>query len=241
MIERVEVLSREELLLQTLTDLIQEVVAAESNNYSTVIAEVYAEFMRELLVEQAESAMGLAYPESLLSMATVTIEQRVKNCLGEVQFFLSRYKDDVWRALKVPAKELLELQEYLKQTRWRKEIPTDTPVERGEHTSFWIAEVGLQRSDIQELIAFPCDRQCYLDFSQLLERYLVRGDWFPFEVLVQDPALGEIVFVVDQDGSIHTHTENFPTEAVNRMREILKFVAGKVYVANTDHHSERGD
>ncbi|MBL1176702.1 hypothetical protein [Pantanalinema sp. GBBB05] len=238
MIERIEVLSREELLLQTLTDLIRAVVATGTANYNPVIAEVYAEFTRELMVGQAEAAMGLAYPESLLRQAGDAIERRVQERLGEIRFNLSRYKEGVAKALKVPAKEVLALQEDLKQARRQDEIPMYGPNEYGEHTPFWISEVGLKRSEIQALVALPDDRQCYLDFGQIAEDCTRRGEWFPFELIVQDSSIGELVFVVDQNGSIQIHTDNFPAEALSRVRNILKYIAGKIYVEPVSDDSE---
>lgn len=241
MMERIEVLSREELLLQTLTDLIREVVATGSTHYSIMIAEVYAELTRELLVAHAASALGLAHPESLLRHTGSVIERRVQERLGEVRFNLSRYKEGVAKALKVPAKEVLDLQELLKHARQQDDIPMYGPTERGEHCPFWISEVGLKRSEIQALVALPDDRQCYLDFGQIREDCTRRGEWFPFELIVHDSSLGELVFVVDQNGSIQVHTDNFPAEALSRVRNILKYIARKIYVEPVSEDSEWGD
>lgn len=92
MIGRVEVLSREELLLRTLAGLIQEVIAPGVYRYSLLIAEVYAEFMRELLPGYAEGGMGLEHPESILNIAGHAIKDRVQGRLGEVPFDFFSYK-----------------------------------------------------------------------------------------------------------------------------------------------------
>jgi hypothetical protein len=66
----------------------------------------------------------------------------------------------------------------------------------------------------------------------------VKGNWFPFELFVKDENIGDLVFVVDQDGSIHIHTENFPAETLNRTRNILKGIASRFYIEHPDYESE---
>ena len=238
MIGRIEVFSREELLLQTLTDLIQAVVSEGSSNYSILIAEVYAEFLRVVLVQSADAGMGLAKPESLLSHASRTVKRLLRERLGDIQFDFSHYEENSCKTLKAPAKELLYLQERLKEARRRDELPVNEPTESGTQIPFQICEVGLKNSEIQGLIAFPHAYKCYLDFSRVAEHCTVQGNWFPFELLVEDRSVGALVFVVDQDGSIHIPTENFPTETLNRTRDILKDIASKVYVEHTNSISE---
>lgn len=239
MIGRVEVLSREELLLQTLAGLIQEVAAQGSDRYNILIAEVYAEFMRELLPGYAEGGMGLQHPESLLSLARHAIKDRVQRRLGEVQFNFFPYEQNTCEALKMSVKELHDLQGRFRDSVNREIISISNSLNPEDESLFTIAEVGLKGSEIQELIAYPCDPKCYLDFSQVAERCTVEGDWFPVELILNDPALGNLVFVVDQHGSIHIPTENFPVEAFERTRSILKNLARALYVEHPDYDDER--
>ncbi len=236
--EQVEVFTREELLLETLAELIREVVVERSGKYNILIAEIYAELLREVLIQKAEAGMGLAKPESLLLLATSAIERRLQERLGEIQFNLFSYKENIYETLKAPAKELLVLQECLKIARSREELPIDEPTESGGEVPFRISEVGLKNSEIQSLIAIPDGYKCYLDFNQVAEICTVKGNWFPFELLVKDENIGDLVFVVDQDGSINTHTENFPAETLNRTRNILKDIARKLYAEHDDYESE---
>lgn len=235
--ERITVLSREELLLQTLTELIHETVAERSAYYSILIEEVYAEFMRELMIQAAEAGEGLAKPESLFSQASYTVERRVQERLGEVKFSLHRYKETICDALRTSAKELWILQRELKDARRRGEISSEQPTNRGEQIPFRILEIGLLNSEVQGLIALPARHRCYLDFSQIAESCTVQGNWFPFELIVKEPTIGDLVFVVDQDGSINIHTENFPIETLVRTRSILKLLAGRLYTRGTDDDS----
>ena len=107
---RLAVLTHEALLLQTLTGLIQAVVAEGTDRYSQLLAEVYAELMRVLLVQQAAAGKGLARPASLIHQASFAIECRVQERLGAVPFDWSRYKDNLSETFKAPAKEILALQ-----------------------------------------------------------------------------------------------------------------------------------
>ena len=93
---------------------------------------------------------------------------------------------------------------------------------------FHIAAIGLHDSDIQGLIAAPDSYPCYVDFSRVAEHCTVQGNWFPFELIVQEPTVGTLVFVVDQDGSIHIPTENFPTATLERTRSVLKSLAARL-------------
>ena len=49
------------------------------------------------------------------------------------------------------------------------------------------------------------------------------------------------MFVVDQDGSITIHTDNFPVETLNRTRRILRDIAKKLYAEPPDDESGSED
>jgi hypothetical protein len=100
--KRVEVFTREQLLLETLTQLIQEAIDEGVESYSILIAEVYAELVREILVQKAEAAMGVAEPESLLWLATSSVESRLRQRLGDTRFNLFHYKENIYGTLKAP-------------------------------------------------------------------------------------------------------------------------------------------
>ena len=135
------------------------------------------------------------------------------------------------------AKELLALQKELKDARRRGEISSERPINRGAQIPFQILEIGLLNSEVQGLIALPASHRCYLDFNQIAKSCTVQGNWFPFELIVKEPTIGDLVFVVDQDGSINIHTENFPVETLDRTRNILRYLAERLYTRGTDDDS----
>ena len=140
-------------------------------------------------------------------------------------------------ALRMSAKELLALQKELKDARRRGEISSERPINRGAQIPFQILEIGLLNSEVQGLIALPASHRCYLDFNQIAKSCTVQGNWFPFELIVKEPTIGDLVFVVDQDGSINIHTENFPVETLDRTRNILRYLAERLYTRGTDDDS----
>jgi hypothetical protein len=52
-----------------------------------------------------------------------------------------------------------------------------------------------------------------------------------------DTEMGELLFVVDQDGTVGIYTNNFPGPILRRVRKILKAIAGKLYCRDTSDSS----
>ena len=63
-----------------------------------------------------------------------------------------------------------------------------------------------------------------MDLDALSARFPLEGEWFPYEVTVED-----MVFVVDDDGTVFVSTENFPREVRERARAMLEEIAALLY------------
>ncbi len=229
---RVEGFSQEELLLQTLTDLILATETQEAVSYNAMIAEYLGELIKERLVKLAEAEMAWTTRGWLLEQAYAEAVRRLQQRLAshERQFNFRRYQEAVCEELKPLAKEAAAMQGALKEARRTGKIRFKVPIEVGAQLAFQIFEVGSPRDgETEALVAMPTSQQCYLDLHAIQEECNIRGAWFPFELIYRNPTIGELAFVVDQDGSIGIYTNNFPTEILRRVRVILKAIAGKLY------------
>lgn len=230
---RVEIFSQEELLLQTLTEMMRTTIAEGAETYNAMLTEYLTELVKERLVKLSQAERGGATTRSgLLDQAYREAVQRLQECLApyEIQFDFRRYQDAVCETLKALAKEIAELQEALRESRREEKIPFQVPIEVGEQVTFQIFEVGSPRDgETEALVVLPTSQQCSLDFHLLREECQLDGRWFPFQLTYRDPEIGELVFVCDQDGSLCLYTQNFPWEILKRARKILKEIASKLY------------
>jgi hypothetical protein len=74
------------------------------------------------------------------------------------------------------------------------------------------------------LLVQPTGDDFEINLEGLPEGGTVRGDWYPYEVQYED-----ILFIVDDDGSIFVTVENFPERLVVRVREQLHELARRIY------------
>jgi hypothetical protein len=93
----------------------------------------------------------------------------------------------------------------------------------GASLAFDVAELGLHGS-VEGLLATPTRGVKALNVERVRETYPTHGEWFPFEVSV-----GDLLFVIDDDGVIFVSTENFPKDMLERARTILHQVAEALY------------
>ena len=230
---QLEIFSQEELLLQTLTEMMRTTVAEGAETYNAMLTEYLTELVKERLVKlgQAERS-GATTRSGLLDQAYREAVQRLQERLEpyEIQFDFRRYQDAIYETLKALAKEIAELQGALRESRHEEKIPFQVLIEVGEQVAFQIFEVGSPRDgETEALVVLPISQQCSLDFHLLREECKLDGRWFPFQLTYRDTDMGELVFVCDQDGSLCLYTHNFPGEILKRVREILKAIAGKLY------------
>ena len=230
------IFSQEELLMQTFTDLVRNILAEEVETYNVMLAEYLTELVKERLVKLGEAEMGLMARGGPLDQAYREAVHRLQErlTLYEIRFDFRRYQETVCEPLKALSREVTLLQTALRESRRQERVPFKVPIEVGEQVAFQIFAVGSAvDGETEALVAMPTSQQCSLDFHQVREECDVDGFWFPFQLSYQDSEIGELIFVVDQDGSVGIYTNNFPEEILRKVRKHLKEIAGKLYCRDT--------
>jgi hypothetical protein len=157
----------------------------------------------------------LAYQETLaLTISEPTLTRMV-----------TKYSEQlVFQPLAPAAKEMSGLTRKLIESKGRKRIGEKTPVSTVDARRHYdVLELGLLES-VQGLLAIPAPDVGALDVDGIRQAYPTEGDWFPFEVRVDD-----LLFVIDDDGSLFISTENFPRDVLGRAKLALHHLAEKLY------------
>ncbi|HEY9697670.1 MAG TPA: hypothetical protein V6D10_10435 [Trichocoleus sp.] len=222
---RVRVQGQKQFVLQHLVELVGHALESDCVRYSQImefaVRELVKEWMRELALEKQDDSKA-----SLLNRAIEQVEQQVQWQFGSSpSFAFIPYSTSLRQYLKYPAREIGELSSQLRQLEWQK---------RGKRTRFESHDAGVcysivtvgQPEMIEALVAMPEMEEFGLEIDRLGETYQVEGEWFPFQVTV-----GELQFIVDDDGVIYTCTDNFPKPLYEKAHETLRLLAKQVFKA----------
>jgi hypothetical protein len=137
------------------------------------------------------------------------------------RFDFSEYFKAAERKLRAPAMELSDLRTKLRASKELARTGQETFVEGVQ--SYQIKELGLKGS-IEGLLIYPLADIVEIDLDKLRQAYMVEGEWFPFQITSHN-----FTFVIDDDGSIFTSTENFSEGMMSDAKEILKQIADDLY------------
>ena len=130
--------------------------------------------------------------------------------------------------LKFVAKEITDLQEKLRSAREREEILDRRRFVEDVEVPFEMISVGTRQS-LEGLMVMPIGEQdCYLRLENLDNSWRISGEWFPFEL-----AIGELTFIVDDEGTIFISTENLPQTLISQIREMLYQIAQRLYTTSS--------
>ena len=142
--------------------------------------------------------------------------------------FLENYLEIVRENLKYTAKEISELKSRLKELRARRKNVKREAFDPGYSAVFELANL-VSEEGIQGFLAslVSTDQIMHIDSKDLQDIGQVRGDWFPFEIKI-----GEQYFVIDDDGSIYTSTENFPEYLIKNSCKEMEKIVSKIISAN---------
>lgn len=200
-----------------------EATTPEQGSYSQImefaVRELVQETMRVLALESESGARG-----ELLNDAIEKVEERVQAKLPiTVRFSTEEYQASLRNGLRFPAREISDLANRLRQSDWQ-----EHPEYREGHHSqdgvlFRIITVG-QAGAVEALIAQPFVPFVELEIDRIREMYEVEGKYFPFQVKI-----GELQFVIDDDGQIYTCTKNFPEGLLEQAKVGVKALAYQVY------------
>ena len=122
---------------------------------------------------------------------------------------LRNYFATIRKRLKYTAQEIAELQSKYQETSENSETNFKRIFEPDSSTKFNVTALGID--EVKGFWASPIlsDQTIQIDLDYLQNVGQVKGDWFPLEV-----AIGELNFVIDDDGSVYVSTENFPERLI---------------------------
>jgi hypothetical protein len=194
--------------------------------YNSAVGSGVDEVVRHNLRQMSQERLGFRRWEELLDAAVERSEGQLRRGLSENQlsFDLSPYLGHARDSLETASRELFVLNKKLIESKTRKRIAEkSTATTHDARHTFDVSELGLLGS-VEGLLATPTKDVKALNIERVRETYPTQGEWFPFEVSV-----GDLLFVIDDDGVIFVSTENFPSEMLERAKLILHQVAGALY------------
>lgn len=223
------VLSQEELLLKYLREQIEDRENHEKDSYSSNIDFGLSELVRFYIRKIAqETEYFNEREETLLAQAMKIADNRLREDLrnNEIRFNLNNYFKNISEKLKYVAQEVEGLRENLLRSKREQRVGRRQRLIEASRIPIEITEMGLS-GFIDGLLAKPIlnSSEGYdIDLENL--EYPVEGDWFPFEVKIED-----FVFTIDDDGTIFVSVENLPPRLVSQAKEILQVLANQLYTS----------
>ncbi|MBD3886608.1 hypothetical protein IFO70_33605 [Phormidium tenue FACHB-886] len=220
---RMTVQSQEEFIWSQLVELICQLDDRSEGSYSQMI-----EFTLQELVRLSMRAIAIdpdyGGKQPLLEQAMQQVQQQLQERLGNrVEFSWSAYSEGLRQSLKYPAREVAELAARRRQ--WRQQ-------ERGNHRTIVQTDAGVtveiirvgRAEAVEALLVQPQSQQVEVRLDEFSELYEVEGDWFPFQVTVE-----ELPFVINSDGGIYTCTHNFPASLLEQAQQAIVRLAQLIY------------
>ncbi|MBD2001423.1 hypothetical protein H6G00_33325 [Leptolyngbya sp. FACHB-541] len=222
---RFKILSQEAFILHNLVELVQNQTNRGSQQYSSEIECSFTELVRNWMRKLAQSSTRDGHMnilEQALEIAQLGLQKRLRDY--DIRYDFNSYLISARKTLKFSAKEITELKEKLKRSKEIGRVGERRRVVSDAQVSFELVEIGLQ-SAIEGLIASPIAEVCELNLDEINRTYQVQGDWFPFHITIQN-----LVFVIDDDGTIFVSTENLPEVLIMEAEELLERIASQVYL-----------
>lgn len=206
--------------------------AKVSNSSSPVLRDSLSDLVRLLMRKLASSATeGQFQGAELLETSIEEVLAHLSQLVGNNTRFLDVYFPLIRERLKYTAQEMVELQAEYRKLAENVMTKIEKEFESTSSSGFNITAFG-SNDDIKGFWASPIssEQTTKLDPNYLQSIGQMEGDWFPIEVLV-----GDIHFVIDDDGSVYVSTENFPRHLVEESYEaITRILAGAYSSAEKD-------
>jgi hypothetical protein len=181
------------------------------------VAELTKIEMRELAQKTPENQRYSG--ETILSQAVSNVRERLLTVKPKFDF--SEYLKSAERKLRVPAAELSELRTKLGTTKQLSRTGDEMVIQGAQ--PYQVKELGLKGA-IEGLLVYPERDAVDVDLDKLKEIGSVEGDWFPYQLKVDD-----LTFVIDDDGSIYTSTEHFSQRMFEHAKELINKIAKTLY------------
>lgn len=219
--------SQEQFILNRIIEAIKNLKEKQKENggYNSVIEFAVSELVREEMRRIAQVSELADEDERLLSKAIRTTEEKMLNKLRRenIPFDVKNYLENVEKKLKFPATEISDLKKRLDESKERGRIAEKTSLTTQSGVPFEIIELGL-RDSIDGLLARPLVETYEIDLEKIRERCEGENDSFPLEAKLED-----LVFVIDDDGTIFVSIENLPKKLIDDANEKLRQLANRIY------------
>jgi hypothetical protein len=180
-------------------------------------------------IVQVQGRAGYRHPATVLEQALDTIERTLYRPDAS---HWSQYWQQVRETLKYPASQLESLQSRLITTQQPESLLEQQSVDADVEVPFEV----LHLPELEVLIAVPLQKGCYLDLdrAQSEEGWLVVGDYYPFEIHIED-----FTFIVSAAGEVVVSIQGFPVSLVRQVREQLRLVAQTLYTTRRPRFTAR--
>jgi hypothetical protein len=223
---KVKVASEKEFILKRISEIAELQKNSEKSSYSSTYEYGLAELVRIHMREIAQE------PNTYIRNGTMLVDEACKRTSSEIKERnnlnfdgkqATNLYDGITKQIKYAAKEISQLKNNLKTSQISERIGKREQVSSPETPPFELIEIGL-KDKIEGLLALPLIKEFDIDLGRIKNNFEVKGDSFPFEITD-----GEIVFVLDDDGSVFTSTENFPGHVLEKTYHKLRELAQTIY------------
>jgi hypothetical protein len=199
----------------------------EQRQYSQSIEFTLMELVRDEMRATAQEESWLPNSDELLERAIHRVVQKVENAIGtrSVELDFAKYVRTLREKLDFPAREIQKLSERLTESRQTEKLGTKKTILSDSGNQLIVHELGLREATQGLLVESPEDRN-EIDVDRLREQpgWRIEGEWFPYELFAE-----ELIFVIDDDGSIFVSTVNLPLDVRHRADGLLRRVAELLY------------
>jgi len=212
---KLEMLSDHEFVLNSVVQMLEEKGANSAEEFDSTIDFAITELTKIHLRNQAQFydrrfQEGKDVFERAINEVAESIQERIP------QFKLNKRYRMSLQELRYPASEIFELTSELWESKETNRIGSRISLPPEGNNSYEIIEVGLT-GYIEGLLARPVIGSAILDLDKLrAQNFSIKGDWFPFEV-----SIDELIFTIDDDGTIFVSTENFPERLMSEAKAQL--------------------
>jgi hypothetical protein len=201
----------------------------ETRSYNSAVGCGVDELVKQNMRQLSQGRVEVRGGDDLLDAALRHTTDQLQNALDShrVTFDLAPYLEHANESLGAVAKELSDLSNKLIESKSQKRVGEKIPIAGADdHGLYEVLELGLLES-IEGLLVTPTVRVATLNVDSIRQAFPTKGEWFPFEVTVDD-----FIFVIDDDGALFISTENFPSEVLDRARNVLHRLAETLFVVD---------
>jgi hypothetical protein len=223
---KINIIPDDEFILRNIAEIISTRKSGKKFAYSNTFEFGLTELVRIYMREMAQdSHKDIHNDRSLIDEAydRATSEIQKRTNIDILTLGLDSVYKNLSKKLRYPAKEISNLKNSLETSKQIERIGKREKLVISETLPFEIIQLGL-KDTIEGLLSMPLIKEFEIDLERVKENYAVRGDWFPFEIVIDD-----VAFVLDDDGTIFTSTENFPEIAFDQAYGAIKELASLIY------------